>query len=387
MRCKARRVKCDEGRPSCGKCVQTGHRCSFLAELPVLPLPPTSNSDGADSNGTPDWVISRHYRSAPAILTPICVAEEGDSLPEVDTALDERYGLLHLQLLQYFQHDYYDEMKSKHPNLKELLEIFVETAITTPYLMDELLAYAAAHKGISNQDRRQYYITESTRLQTRALTAYNSTNRDVREATCLPMFIFSSLLSHHNLFSACLIARGDFSTLLDGLTNSIEMHRGLSVIAKASWPLFPEKIQQIFISSCKRNPTLATPTSQNTYDWFEALSKRLADADLSVTSYQTLLETLRLLKDRYNSLNPDDLHDTWTAVQDWLISVPTSYILLLNQRRPEALVILAHFAVLIHHAADHWFIGDMGRRLVHLINDHLGAFYVDWLEWPNQMLV
>ena len=77
---------------------------------------------------------------------------------------------------------------------------------------------------------------------------------------------------------------------------------------------------------------------------------------------------------------------TLVGVQDWLTQISPIYVEQLDQRRPEALVILAHFAVLLHRAADNWFIGDLGSQLIHRINSQLGAHWEEWLAWPNSML-
>ncbi|KAH8647136.1 hypothetical protein BX600DRAFT_518421 [Xylariales sp. PMI_506] len=426
--CKARRIKCDEAHPSCGKCVRDGSRCSFLAikpVLPALPLPRWHSLQPAVQPPVPGRVDGRrgstnsaavrhastlsvaHLEpepepepelvSAPAPVAALAAVPEsgpprlhqvpvsmlGSSGP---ASIAKRDGPLHQRLLHYLQHDFYEDVQAQHPGFRDVLDVFVETAFTNPYLMDELLAYAAAHKSVSDRDVREIYLTEATRLQTRALVAYNSTAREVREDTCLPMFIFSSLLSHHHLFMASVNTQNDLGTLIDRLTGSIEMHRGLCTIAKASWPMFSEDLQEMFKRTCKREPAPAEPVVRISYEWSEALASRLAEADLSDSSRATLLEVVHTLRDRYNTLDLDDNHDTWTAVQDFLISIPASYVRLLDQRRPEALVVLAHFAVLIHHAAGHWFVGDLGKRLIYLINHHLGPYYTIWLEWPNKML-
>jgi hypothetical protein len=354
--CKWRRSKCDETRPSCGRCSQAGHQCSFLTERPALPsaLPlPTS------------------HLSSPS--------------PSSDPSLDKHYGSLHLRLLYHFEHDLYYNTKSLHHGLRDLLGLFIEVAFVTPYLMDELLAYSAAHKSTVDRDRRQFYLSEATRLQTQALALYNGTGPEVSKDTCLPMFLFSSLLSHHVIFGMSSAVHNGLGPVIDELTCSIAIHRGLITIAKKSWPMFSKQDQERFTRSCERDymPIPSGPESKGECD---ALLRRLDACDTGPESIAMLRSAVETLQGGFDTLSTNNSHAMWAAVQDWLVAVPTGYIKLLNQRRPEALVVLAYFAVLLHQVAAHWFVGDLGISLLNLVNDYLGPAWEDWLEWPSRSM-
>jgi hypothetical protein len=276
-------------------------------------------------------------------------------------------------------------MMPDHPGLDAMIAIFTREALTTPYLMDELLAYSAAHKSTLDQETRDFYATEATRLQTRALTLYNSVRPEVSDETCLPMFLFSSLLGHHILFDVFTGSHNDLGTVLEGLTSSIGVHRGISAIARSSWPRFTEELQRQFLQTCVRESDTTSITSQGEFD---GLLKRLEASELSPSSIAVHREAAELLQSLFDDqFSPSSFKKgNLAAVQDWLIQVSADYIQYLNQRRPEALVVLAHYAVLLHRGANYWFVADLGRRIIHLINSHLGPLWADWLQWPNQVV-
>lgn len=74
------------------------------------------------------------------------------------------------------------------------------------------------------------------------------------------------------------------------------------------------------------------------------------------------------------------------VVQEWLVRVPYEYLTDLRQRRPEAIVILAHYAVLLHQARHYWAVGEAGSFLIQEIGSYLGDYWADWLAWPQQAL-
>ena len=347
-----RRLKCDEVRPSCGRCSTAAHsQCSFLADKVVLPF------------------ARRSLMPQPPLPSGL--------------ALDDRYGSLHLHLLFHLEHDLCHHSISLHPGLKDAMSLFTRVAFATPYLMDELLAYAAAHKSILDPEKSGMFMSESTKLQTRALALYNRASPKVSQGTGLPMFIFSSLLSHHIIFTVSSSAHGGLDAVIDGLTRSIVIHRGLAAIATESWPLFSVDLQQQFIRNCRRDH-MPIPSSPDSGKECDALLTRLDAADITPTSRTTLCRAVETLQDRFDTLHTNDPHAMWAAVQDWLMGVPAHYIELLNQKQPEAVVVLAHFAVLLDRVAEHWFVGDLGIRLMRLIDNHLGSSWEGWLEWPNQ---
>ena len=61
----------------------------------------------------------------------------------------------------------------------------------------------------------------------------------------------------------------------------------------------------------------------------------------------------------------------------WPVVVPDGFVDMLVNRRPEALVLLAHFAALLHSCRDLWIVGDGGRFMVESISQYLGS---EWAE-------
>jgi hypothetical protein len=350
----------------------------------VLPLPSSSNSRSTDpvtpTNVSPTNAVLLVLEPLPTATGPVSSGPSSS-----DPVLNERYGLLHFRLLYHFEHTVSAHMMPDHPGLDGTIALFTREALTTPYLMEELLAYSAAHKSTLDKDTRHFYTTEATRLQTRALTLYNSVRPEVSDETCLPMFLFSSLLGHHILFDVFSGSHNDLGTVLEGLTSSIGVHRGISAIARSSWPMFKEELQRQFLQTCVRESDATSTTSQGECD---GLLKRLETSELSPSSIMVHREATELLQNLFDDqFSPSAFKKgNLAAVQDWLIQVSADYIQCLNQRRPEALVVLAHYAVLLHRGAHYWFVGGLGRRIIHLINGHLGPLWVDWLQWPNQVV-
>src|SRR6185437_14200064 len=110
---------------------------------------------------------------------------------------------------------------------------------------------------------------------------------------------------------------------------------------------------------------------------------------VSAAEADSLKEALRWLKTIYGMMmiTPPETNDPASAALSWPVRVPEDYLLMVNQRQPIALVLLAHFCLLLNQIEDFWWIRGMSRRLLQEIHQTLGAEWESWIGWPLQDLV
>ena len=119
------------------------------------------------------------------------------------------------------------------------------------------------------------------------------------------------------------------------------------------------------------------------------LETLLESTDISASSLEVYQQVLERLKGAYQaqSMNTDGSYATAiSSIFAWPILAPSEYTDLLMQRRPEALAILAHYAVLLHHHRNVWIFGNGGRSLIESISKYLGAYWTKWLSLPISVL-
>src|SRR5687767_4877663 len=185
--CKTRHIKCDEARPSCRRCGRADLPCSFVAEMPApRPWNPDKSQDVDLKSGSPSVL-----HLGPGLYTRRVLHNPPVRL---DSVHNQPFNMLHIRLFHYFEHDMAAFVSKLHPGFDALAKLFVDNALQNHYLMEELLAYTAAHMSTHVQVDRDVYLNEAMKLQTRALALYNGAAPQVSKETCLPMFLYSSLL-------------------------------------------------------------------------------------------------------------------------------------------------------------------------------------------------
>ena len=73
-------------------------------------------------------------------------------------------------------------------------------------------------------------------------------------------------------------------------------------------------------------------------------------------------------------------------IQLWPATVPQAFIGYLNDYRPGALILLAHYCVLVKRAQGSWFLQARADQLMGTIQANLDARLSAWVQWPLQAI-
>ncbi|KAI1169519.1 hypothetical protein F4777DRAFT_572846 [Nemania sp. FL0916] len=398
--CKRRHVKCDESRPSCANCNVRHSQCSFLS---TLPLPRRAALSPGPS---PPLLTALEPRQKDEVLQPIqpTVAQPlicdnasfdlpspslyngpGFAVSSVFPA-DQTFKLYHLELLHNFQSGVLRDSFLSLAAAESYIAMTVGEAVQVPFLMDQVLAISAANMSIKRPHQQRFYQEEATRLQTRGLTLFNAAQAFDASGQTLAYFVFATLLSNQVLFDACA-TRSDFPTFLDRLAASLRICGGVRSITGDSWSFIKEEYRRLAGINLIRESVDGSGSKTTLTAKLAQLEVRLADSHPSPSIWQPCSAALAFLK--AVSCVPEGPRNSvyqTTRVIQWAVQVPEDFITLVEERRPEALIITAYFALLIHESRGHWIYGDAGAFIIRSITKFLGRHWADWLAWPNEVI-
>ena len=80
---------------------------------------------------------------------------------------------------------------------------------------------------------------------------------------------------------------------------------------------------------------------------------------------------------------PDTDFTTWDAVRVWPMYMSQEYIQLLTQRHPAALVLLAHYCLLLERLEPHWYFDGRAARLLESIMQRLDSKWQRRIRWSR----
>jgi hypothetical protein len=257
-----------------------------------------------------------------------------------------------------------------------------QCCLRSPYLLDQVLALSAAHLSTEQEDKRKIYENEATTLQTRALATFKASQPHSQpNADYLPIVLYSSFLALHVLFDT-FRCRQSFNLFMDRYTTYLSVHRGVHATMPPG--IFDRLLPEMRPFTGELNLD-SSPHEIGVVGSHECqpLVRLMEDADPTHPSTIACNEALRSLQSTYNMCRRRaSMLSHIQYVTIWPVTISSEFIVLIKQRRPEAMLILAYYAVLLHDLRDFWVFGDGGRYLVQSISEHLGTFWDEFLAWP-----
>ncbi|GAP91797.1 putative C6 finger domain-containing protein [Rosellinia necatrix] len=380
--CKQRHVKCDEQQPSCLQCSMTARTCSYLgtragagAGDEHASLRPPSLAESAGPTPGPDMVAPLNISTA-------------NSPPDTDVQEAPRqvFDLSHLALLHHVENDMMKEdFFAGKENAKELLQMIITSALGAPYLMDALLAFAALHRSVfaSDPDMQHRYHYQAVQLQTRALTLYNTASPEITDETCTALLLYSSFIGMHMLHDT-VTSRSDFLETLDGFIQFAGLYHGVGLVAKHAWHIL-RKSELSSIINLIEAADRVEPPSESICDHLSSLLTT-ADDRLRPSSLQACHDSVKSLRWIFNQRVVLPTPVSRDVVLAWPVHMSTEYLQLLRERLPEALVIMAYWAILLHYERDFWVFGQAGRFLIEAISNYLGSAWDKWMVIPKEII-
>ncbi|EXK78734.1 hypothetical protein FOQG_16607 [Fusarium oxysporum f. sp. raphani 54005] len=360
--CKKRHIKCDERRPECANCSISERECHYAA--------PKKAKIGTSPYETELTLLSSFQ---PASIFADSPTPSTPDLHEIES--DDLFTFGHLNLLYHVQEHMKDWMMVTD-KLLPLADGYVTTALKTPYLMNQLLALSAMHLRSIDNPMADSYMQTATHLRHRALRGFNKCIDDTSETNSTAQFFFASLLALHYIAETVTgLVDGDFAVSLNCTLNYFRLHRGARVMGERANSSFNNSpVSQWIINASREGleePQINSPGCT-------MLASMLETSELNEDSRRACEEAtdaLAFVIRKIEGPNSWGVH----AMMAWSNLIPWHFLTLLEKQIPEALVILAHYAVLMHRFRAFWCLNDLGQRLVEGISGVLAGYWANWL--------
>lgn len=289
-------------------------------------------------------------------------------------------NMLHLELLHYWSSGLYKSFHISMDNHELYADACIRHGLQHPFLMIQILAASSLSMSISRPEQRDFYHQHAVRMQAEALAGFHAIYR-LDEGNIVPAFLMSSLVALHSFCETFTFRHDEFNPTLDALINCISLLRGVRSVIGDWWPfLLASEIGPILITAHERREKF----DNNTYR-LDNLRTLVASADVSNASkaaYDIALQELEILYAIQQDMDDPEAMDSANMILSWLVVIPKEFVEALSARRPEALIILAYYAIMLHRRKQFWAVGDAGQFLIKHIAAHLGNHWNDYLDLP-----
>ncbi|KAI3317720.1 hypothetical protein HD806DRAFT_514104 [Xylariaceae sp. AK1471] len=393
--CKRRHIKCDENRPTCAHCAITRRNCQYvspatttaspgaLSETTITSPGSTHHSDEGPNPGfTTVTTAEVSPRAQPRIIPRPDAARWSGELLTSSSVSSTAVNMNHMEFLLHYK------LSIAIPELDNEFDSAATTmvnrlALQFPWLLHAVLAISSRHLAVLKPESSSLYLSEAFHLQNEAINIFNSERLQIDETNCAAALLFSSILGRHMLVDSLAGLESDGSVLLNSYCQYVQIHRGLRAIASDSWQLLPEsEIWPLMLFSGIQRPRTGRGTELEDLRRWIQVSQGLDEETLEVC-----LEAVNLLQVGLDEIcTAKANYRQYQMAFIWSVCNPAQFNNLVMQRLPQALVILAHYAALLHHAKNLWQIRDAGYRFLHMVCSALGPGYGSQLWWVRNLV-
>jgi hypothetical protein len=302
-----------------------------------------------------------------------------------DPILDKAINLNHMELLIHLTLD--KEMFNLGVSIGSYtsrLSLALKTGLESPYLLHQLLAFSARHLAFLHPEYSASYLHQAVTLQTRAISLFNAAWTEVDQSNCVAILLFSSILGHH-LLADTLAKRdpGGLEAFITHYMQFVEMHRGIHTVASTAWPLLMEsELEPILSWSSGFNSR--PPRGNHCQRIRELVDSADGLREEDKEACRPAIQYLQVGFDAVLAEEEEEQGNRYQMIFSWTVLAPPEFTGLLAAKRPEVLVLLGYYALLLHYGRNMWQVGDAGAYILGIIVDYLGPEWDHWLEYPRE---
>ncbi|KAK9360724.1 hypothetical protein V1504DRAFT_453755 [Lipomyces starkeyi] len=404
LQCKQRRVKCDEKMPRCGSCAKHNIACRYTGSsvnrLLLSRSVYSNNQQSLDteersasessyfsptssySQSPPNTGIGKLSRTSPSSLEPLDILSNLiDRNPQFTSDLYMR----DLELMHHYSTQTYRTW-SEAPEIQEIWKTVIpKEALAHHFLMHGLLALSALHLiQINSGDKspsQMMYVEIATRHQSLALSSFRPELNNITPLNCNALFAFSSILSIIAFASSQCTGIEPGMAPVEEILRAFSLLRGVYEILRSAWDWIEKGQLGLLVRHEGTSTGDTVPAEAHAaLDYLDELNNDNRETEARET-YGSAIRKLR-----------ESFENFYTRCQQvrsataWPITVPHAYIALLKSRQPMALVILAHYCVILSFLDGRWWLTGWGEKLVEEIYQSLDASWRPSIHWPVKVV-
>jgi hypothetical protein len=296
-----------------------------------------------------------------------------------------------LQLFHHFTVSTYRTI-ADDPKIYDLWQIeIVRWSMTFPSILHLILALSALHLGYESPDQRHQYVKQADDHFTFGVRSVTAVLAQLNEESCQKVYISAVLICF--VYFARGPRAGEYLVFSDqGLSEWRVLMNGVKSILHSYH-------EQVFagILEPKINPEALSVSP--------LLRSELDEHILRIQAVQQLVDQTFLTKTG-NAIYTSAINELLVVLNEvyekrssqkspvglmqvligWVYRLPDELTSQLEQKEPVALVILAHWAVLLKYMQAVWFMKGWDAHVVMGVWNSLEAEFHPWIEWLMQQI-
>lgn len=266
----------------------------------------------------------------------------------------------------------------------------VQVAFENPYLLHNFLSLAALH--INHRERcpanpRTDYLKIAERHHGAALSIFRTTVYDINESNFTPILMSAGTLFPYSCGLSIAVS-DDLDYAFETILSNMLLTRKIRPIVSNFYhamknsdldKLIPNDVQDKNWDNTKVGVEVHLPKLRK----FADVVQHIYSPDI-VEAYTQAIDKLELVFEqtsKFSRYSPSS-----ALLRIWIHLISDHYVQLLSDKQPGALIIFAHFAVLLKKGEHFWYMEGMADLVLKIIDIHIPSEWKSWIEWPKEQI-
>lgn len=400
--CKRRRIKCDENKPACSKCVHHAIECDFLST-------PATSSASPSSAPSPSKPLKARFRFKPSkYQSEECKPKDETGQPSSQTVStkvqykdpssstlpqsQDTISFADLRLFHHFVTETYHTLVDEATDRNQVWRTHIpQWGFSMPSIFHLMLALAALHLGYLHPEVRDQYVLQADDHFTFGIRSVSAILSSLDSENCQSIYISTVLIcfvyfahgpkpGEYLVFSET--GKAEWLVLMRGVRSILSSNRdkiftGVLEIQtdpaiQGVSPLLQDELgeHQSHIKALQRFMEMQAGGSSTSQIYIDALE----------SLFEMFEEAYRVISARKDSVN------MMAPLFGWIYRRPEEFICLLEEKEPFALVILAYWCIILKFMRSSWLMIAWDRHVIAGIRQSLGTEFHQWIEWPVRVI-
>lgn len=250
--------------------------------------------------------------------------------------------------------------------------------VSLRYHRHAMLSITALHIAYLRPEQSDLYCLMAERHQFVALPLIRAALEKVDEENCHALYACSHLIVKYAFASPPPPRSLVFSSSQGTVAEFVPLLRG-------AFSLHDHSLQWLTagpLKSALEVPVRTKPSYTHNPDdhRLAALLPLFSRSDDDSAACREALNTLRQLFAMITT--PNQTMSIKSLIYSWPVQVPQRYLVLMSEREPRALVILAHYCIMLNMIDSFWFMEGCASRVLHECTEDLDEEWLHYLQWP-----
>jgi hypothetical protein len=274
-------------------------------------------------------------------------------------------------------------------------DAFIHHAIEDDFLMHELLSISALHLSRLSPREAQNYLYISHTHRSKGLALFQAALSNMDESNCQSCFLFSTLTFIHawaaqdmNKPSNLFFISTQHVPEAQVEIKWVQLHRGSRAILRSMFPqirngdLMPLFVQWEVLGMSKEDQL--EDRDRGPFDDFR---ETLTLSAIPEDQKKILLESLAELRRIFCLMSFHENISKLSCMMSWFMMISDEYLVMLENKMPEALVLVAFYSVAIKRLPYMWWLDGKSENLLRTVLDELGEGWKSETRWPIEQVL